>query len=234
MDLYNKNKSNVTYFMLDNDFNIKNENQIIYAPNGTGKTSIYRDILNLSNGEILNYDYNDSEFVKNDNVFIINTRTEKLINLKNDYESKKDIVLPQNLLKGKFVNPTAKGLENSGIGDIYKIFTKKKYDVKPFKPLRKTQRELLQPFLNNEKDLFRLLEDENRIRDLYNNSKNYQISLLKNADVHLLFHAGYSIEKHENDIKSEGCPFCGRNSLAGEDVYSLILNKRNEILSLKE
>lgn len=238
MNLINigKIESSYGYIKLPDDFSICDECQIIFAPNGTGKTTLF-NILNKQNKDKCEiYTYDDAI-----------EPTYKLI----DGKKKKIEINPlsSNYAKEDSIKDNEKQqlLVKDAISIVFpgKSITKLKKELKPdskilntinddnvcsfYAPLSDDERDKLKYILDYYNDLKNIICKKDELSKLSKKDKEADLKALRLIDRQSLYTA-YNVEQHKDDIETEGCPLCGRRD---SNVYNDILKIKKEIQSLK-
>lgn len=219
-----------TYVVLPSDFEIENNSQIIFAPNGTGKTTLFKILINQNkdNCEVYTYDETTEPTYK-----IIDGKKKKLeINPlssnysreedKKNYEAKnlniKDaltIVYPEQTQAQMKKCVTDIDIINMIITNVCTVYA----------PLEDENRNRLKYILPYFEDLKRVILGRKKLAELSTKQKESDLEMLKLADRRSIYSC-YDIEKHKDDIIKNGCPLCGRND---DDVYGDILKIKEEV-----
>ncbi len=228
------NTAPFTYVVLPPTFEIKDEAQIIFAPNGIGKTTLFKILKSQNSGkcEIYTYDGTEEPTYK-----IVDGKKKKLeINpLPSNYTQAKQIADENmELLSSKEIMSSLFG--SATLSTIKKKTTNQttldiasKGMITNFVPLDATDRANLKYILNYPSELKKLLLAREELKALTDAQKSADLETLKLIDRKFIYKS-YKIENHEDDIKKDGCPLCGRNDTK---VYDDMLRIRKEVEDAK-
>lgn len=223
-----------SYVVLPNDFEIIDESQIIFAPNGTGKTTLFKILINQNKNNCDVYTYDESmeptykvvdgkkrklEINPLSSNFI---REEDKKNLEAVNLNVKDII--QTVYPGKTTLQMKKAATDDEVREVITTNI-----CKVYAPLRDEDRKKLEYILPYFDDLRKIILGRECLKSLSEEQKKSDLEMLKFIDRRRIYDC-YSIDKHKSDIFENGCPLCGRND---EKVYEDMLNIREEVQKKK-
>lgn len=223
------------YVILPPNFEIQDEPQIIFAPNGTGKTTLFNILISQNKNNCDVYSYDDS---CEPNYKLIEGKKKKLIinPLSTNYstelsnrDSEANKLDSKNALLALFPNKT--------IAQIKKVVKDKKdlLDVAEsnvctiYSPLDDSDRENLKYILPFFDDLKKAISDRDTLFSLTDEQKKSDIESLRLIDSKLIY-TYYDVESHKEDIEKNGCPLCGNKK---DGVYDDIIKIKNKIINAK-
>jgi len=172
--LFNKDDfDNVGYLMFDDNFEIKlnEKSKIIFAPNGSGKTSIYRVIQT----KYPSYKYVDYEGIKNDFV-----------------KGKKEIIVAANINEINQLKNELEAIENEKLNfvKIVKELCKNKEEVKlvhrNFENEYKNNDILIKLYNNEKFEILRNISDKNDIIFMFKNFSLFDTEIQEENELHNL------------------------------------------------
>lgn len=228
------NITNFAYVTLPATFEIKDEAQIIFAPNGVGKTTLFKILKSQNYDKCDFYTYNGSEEVTYKKIDGKKKKIE-ISPISSNYD--RESILAQNnkdiLSSDRIINLLYKTTTLSTIKKKTKSATildiAEKGMITNFVPLDAIDREGLKYILSYPNELESLLLRKEELNSLTESQKLSDLEILKYIDRKLIYKS-YNIETHEDDIKNEGCPLCGRKD---DTVYDDIIKIRQKIESAK-
>lgn len=224
------------YIKLPDDFSINDECQIIFAPNGTGKKTLFNILVKQNKDKCEIYTYDDaieptykcidgkkkkieinplsSEYSKEES----NKKTEMI------YLTVKDMI---NIL---FPNRTLRKLKKE-LKDGNEILNTINDDCvcSFYAPLSNEERNKLKYILDYFNDLKDIISKRTKLVELSKENKEANLNVLRLIDKQSLY-VSYNIEDHKEEIEKDVCPICGRKD---KDVYKDILKIKKEIQSAK-
>ncbi|MEA5061019.1 MAG: hypothetical protein VB015_01165 [Erysipelotrichaceae bacterium] len=230
--LDNTNLNPCTYLVLRNNFKISDEPQIIFAPNGTGKTTLFNIIIrqNADDCEVYSYDESCEPTYK-----IVDGKKKKLVinplpeNYSKELENKSKLEKTLDSTTAiSIIYPTqtiAKLKKEVKDPEILKVINENVCTL--YAPLDEADRINLIFILPYFEDLKKVISDREKLFSLSEDQKESDIEALEVVDKKIIYDY-YNIEEHKEEIKKSGCPLCGNKN---ENVYNDILKKRSEVLS---
>lgn len=219
--MFKKDDFDKDYLDFDSTFHIRPINSVIFAPNGTGKTSIYKVIREkgVTEGTSFAIDYESmlANFVKRKKKIIFGPN---ILELDKNEKETKEIAGSIDVAKVfKTLDITTKASANnieSGIGDIFKD------DLKIMSLYTEENKEVLLPFKEFSKEIINNFNEFKEIAKLRD-----EINLLGNSKLQ-------SILKEMNKLLSDEdtvCPICDKNSEV--PISILIENKTSDVQNIE-
>lgn len=216
---------------------LSDENQIILAPNGTGKTTLFHSLLTKLGANAVPFTYTenseDLSFSNGSSSISFTTQTKDLIDLQSQIDAMNQILFPTKILKDFFPDSTEKALKTAN--KDYIVFTKNiaslsddnKKQYLSYEPLTDQQRKALQPLFEKPSDLGFVLEKEEMILTLAANKQSIADQILSEENYSIF--QRYDPKKHEEEIRKVGCPFCGTKDVEDPEAqFRRIVEKKAE------
>lgn len=224
------------YIKLPDDFSINDECQIILAPNGTGKTTLFNILIKQNKDKCEIYTYDDAI-----------EPTYKCI----DGKKKKIEINPLSSEYSKEESNKKTEINNLNVNDVIsflfpgRTLAKLKKDLKDdnkilntinddcvcsfYDPLSDEERNKLKYILDYFNDLKDIISKRDKLVKLSKANKEADLKAFRLIDRQSLY-MSYNIEDHKEEIEKDGCPLCGRKD---DDVYNDILKIKRKIQNAK-
>ncbi len=228
------NTANFAYVVLPKDFEIQDDAQIIFAPNGVGKTTLFKILKAQNDGKCDVYNYDSTEGIYK----AIEGKKKKIeiSPMSSNYNRENSIVQnskaelsSDDIMKALYGTTTLSTIKKKAKNNPNFIEIAENGMITNFVPLDTTDREKLKYILDYPNELKKLLVRKDELISLTESDKLADLEILKYIDRKLIYNS-YNIEKHEDDIKREGCPLCGRKD---DNVYNDIIKIRQKIENAK-
>ncbi|MDD6469135.1 MAG: hypothetical protein PUF99_04425 [Bacilli bacterium] len=223
-----------TFLSLPSDFEISDDPQIILAPNGTGKTTLFNILIqqNSKNCEVYSYDSSCEPTYKiidgKKKKMIINPLTKNYTIEKQKMDIEAKVLNPEEALSIAYPGLTTSKMRST----ITNPKVKKVVDSNVFtlnEPLNDDEKNKLSYVLPYYNDLKKLIKNKDALKSLTQNQKLADLKAMKMVDRKLIYTC-FNIEQHKDEIENNGCPLCGNKA---PNVYDEILRIKKEVMDAK-